>query len=83
MGDKATEIVGGVKGEFTVTLGWFPSMLRAVPPPFTPDMAEVVQVAIVEEDGAVAAKVNTRLFPVLIVAPPVLAVRFMIAVSRL
>ncbi len=85
MGDKGVEIAGGVSdsGELMVMLGRFPSMLRPVPPQFTPDVAAVIQVAIPAEDGEVAVKVNMRLFPLLIVTPPLLAVKFMVAVDKL
>ena len=77
------EIVGAASDEFTVTVGCVPSILRSVPPPLMPEVAVVFQVVNPAEAGAIAVKVNMMLSPVLIGAPPVMAVKNIVPFERL
>ncbi len=62
----------------TIIVGWGPVLLRADPPPLTPENAVVVHVVIPGEVNATAANVKMTDSPVLRAAPPPVAVTLMV-----
>ncbi len=73
-------MVGATRGGLllTITEGWGPVLLSAVPPPLTPENAAVVQVVTPDEVKAIAANVKMTDSPVLMAAPPPVAVTLMV-----
>ena len=76
------EIVGAASDKLTVTVGCVPSISRTVPTPPILEVAVVFQVVNPAEAGAIAVKVNIMLSPVLMGAPPVVAVMFIVSFER-